>query len=373
MRMLILTTRFHGAGGIERYGRLVVRALEDLAIEVDVLSVLAGETGDQPSSGSFHIEMGRRTTPWLGLRLLVEAVRRGRRYDLVLCVHVATAPIAALLRMVYGIPYLVVAHGIEVWGIPRWARRFALLRASRIVAVSRFTADRLIERQRVRPERVQIVRPCVDPELMVVAKLPITNGAVTLLTVARLNFQTRNKGCETVIQILPTIGRQAGPVRYCIVGEGDDRPRLEALAKHHGVADAVTFAGPVDRRGLAARYRACDIFVMPSVLERRADEWIAGEGFGIVYIEAAAFGLPVVAGCGGGAPEAVQDGVSGVVVDGAAPEAVTAALVWLARDGDLRGRMGAAGRRWVQEHFTFTRFRAEIADAVAAARATRPR
>jgi phosphatidyl-myo-inositol dimannoside synthase len=346
-------------------------------MEVDVLSVLAGETGDQPSPGLFYIDMGRRTAPWTGLRLLAEAVRRGRRYDLTLCVHIATSPIAALLRAAYGIPYVVIGHGIEVWDILRWTRRTALRRASRVIAVSRFTAGVLIGRQRVKPGCVQVVHPCVDPGLMALAgpepdtvgEGPTTGRPVALLTVARLSSEERYKGCDTVIRMLPSIARQAGPVRYCIVGGGEDRPRLESLAKHHGVAEIVTFAGPAGPRDLAAHYQACDIFVMPSVLEHRANGW-TGEGFGIVYIEAAAFGLPVVAGCGGGAPEAIQDGVSGVVVEGAAPDAVTAALVRLARDPDLRKRMGAAGRQWVQDHFMFPRFRGEIADVVAAACAT---
>jgi len=378
MKVLILTTRLDGAGGIEGYGRLVVRAVNDSGIEADVLSVRAENAAGGPSRESLALDMGRRTTPWNGLRLLADAVRRGRAYDLTLCVHVATAPLAAVLRAIYGIPYVVVGHGIEVWDTLRRTRRTALARASRVVAVSRFTASALIDRQGVKPERIQIVHPCVDPDLMALAgdepdtleRGPAANGPVTLLTVARLSAQERYKGCDTVIRMLPAIVRQAGPVRYCIVGGGNDRPRLESLAKHHGVAEIVTFAGPAARGDLAARYRACDIFVMPSVLEHRADGW-TGEGFGIVYIEAAAFGLPVVAGSGGGAPEAVRDGVSGVVVNGASPDAVAAALVRLARDRDLRRAMGEAGRQWVRERFTFPRFRAEIAAAAAAA-ALRP-
>jgi phosphatidylinositol alpha-1,6-mannosyltransferase len=182
------------------------------------------------------------------------------------------------------------------------------------------------------------------------------------LTVARLAARERYKGCDTVISALPAVLSEAGPVRYVIAGDGDDLPRLRALAGEQEVATAVTFARRVQGTRLPALYRDGDIFVMPSVAERRADGW-TGEGFGIVYIEAAWFGLPVIAGDGGGAPEAVQDGVTGYVVDGRDTGAVAAALIRLIKDRPLRERMGAAGRQWVAEQFTFERF-VKDADAV---------
>ncbi len=368
MRALVLATRYLGPGGIEAYARCVASALADAGTEVEALSLLNGDAQVESCPGRYLGHQGRSSTPWTHARLLLETVRRGGRYDLVVCAHVAVSPLAALARRMLGTPYVVVGHGIEVWDRLGWARRAALRGARSVLAVSHFTARRLAAVQGVPPDRIRVVHPCVDPALLELADaappaVPRAN-ATTLLTVGRLSSRERYKGCGTVIRALPRVAADAGDVRYVIVGDGDDRPRLASLARECGVEDRVTFAGWADRRGLAAHYRASDVFVMPSVTERRSDGW-TGEGFGIAYIEAASFGLPVVAGSGGGAPEAVRDGVTGLVVDGGDADAVAAALVRLAGDAALRRRMGEEGRAWVRSHFTFERFRREIRDAVA--------
>jgi len=369
MRILVLATRYFGPGGAEAYTRLVTQALTEDGADVEALSLLGGDLQDGFAPQRYVGFRDEHSNVWTRARFFVEALRRGRRKDLLVCSHTATAPVGMLLHRLFGTPYLVIAHGIEVWGDVGPRRQTALRRAARIMSVSHFTARMLATVQGVPLERISVVHPCVDPALFTLAGSPAEPagpGPITLLTVARLSAQERYKGCDTVIQALPAVAARAGPVRYAIIGDGDDRPRLEALAQDRGVDAAVAFAGSVGRCDLAARYRACDIFVMPSVTERRPGGW-AGEGFGIVYLEAATFGRPVVAGAGGGAPEAIQDGVTGFTVDGRDVEAVADVLVRLARDGELRTRMGEAGRQWVRERFTFGRFRREVGGVVQAA------
>jgi phosphatidyl-myo-inositol dimannoside synthase len=369
MNVLILAPKYRGIGGAESYTRFLTRAVAGSGGEVDVLSLLEGEgAADQPVPGRYLGHQGTRPTPWAYARLAGEAMRRGRGYDLVICGHVAVAPIGMALRRIFRIPYICLAHGIDVWGHLGWARRAALRGAARIIAVSEFTARMLTTAQGVSPDRISVVYPPVDPALLALAGRTGTRTGgrpVTLLTVARLSAQERYKGCDTVIRALPSILGNAGALRYVIVGDGDDRPRLEALAERTGVITMVTFRGRVTREELADHYQSSDIFVMPSVAQRRPNGW-TGEGFGIVYIEAAAFGCPVVAGSGGGAPEAVQDGITGCLVDGTDVAAVAGALLRLAGDEALRARMGEAGRRWVRERFTFERFERDVEEAVAA-------
>jgi len=367
MKVLVLASSYRGIGGAETYTRFLTRAVAGGGAEVDVLSLLDGDADDE-MPGRYLGHQGTHSSPWTYARLAGEAMRRGRCYDLVICSHVAVAPIGFALHQVFRMPYICLAYGIEVWGRLGRVRRTALRQAARIIVVSRFTARTLGEAQGISSERIYVIYPSVDPVLLALAESEMARpreGPVRLLTVARLSAEERYKGCDTVIHALPFVLKDAGPVQYVIVGDGDDRPRLERLAERAGMKATVTFMGYVSKQELAAQYRACDVFVMPSVAERRPNGW-TGEGFGIAYIEAAAFGRPVVAGGGGGAPEAVQDGVTGFIVDSANVAGVAAALIHLARDETMRTRMGKAGRQWVQERFTFDHFQRAVSAAIRA-------
>jgi phosphatidylinositol alpha-1,6-mannosyltransferase len=369
MRVLVLAPKYFGVGGAEAYTRMLARAIAEEGARVEMLSLLAGEAVDGACPGRYLGDQGSGSTAWARLRFLSEAVRYGRGHDLVMCGHVSVAPLGLMLSRFFGVPYVVVGYGIDVWGTLAPGRRAALRRAARVVTVSHFTAGMVASVHGVPTERISVIHPAVDPGLLEQAAAkedrlpPGRSGPLVLLTVARLSARERYKGCDTVISALPMVAAEAGPVRYVVVGDGDDRPRLTALAHEQGVASMVTFAGSVARADLAARYGGCDIFVMPSVAERRPDGWV-GEGFGIVYIEASAFGRPVIAGRGGGAPEAVKDGITGLLVDGSDVDAVAGALIRLAQDADLRTRMGEAGRRWVHEYFAFSRFRRDVGQVV---------
>jgi len=367
---LVLATKYFGLGGVEAVTRMFAEAIAANGGSVDVLSLLDGEAPDRSCPGRYLGDQGKRSTRLSHAQFAAQAVRHGLKYDLVVCGHVALAPVAHILLRLRRRPYIVIAHGIEVWGPLGPRRRAALRQAAHIVAVSRFTAHKVASVHGVEETRISVVNPAIDPALLSAARddptPPPKREPVTLLTLGRLSAQERYKGVDTVISALPAVAREAGPVHYVVAGEGDDVPRLRALAEQHGAAASVTFAGRVTQDALPRLFRGSDIFVMPSVAEQRPDGW-AGEGFGIVCIEAAAFGLPVIAGSGGGASEAVRDRITGYVVDGRDISAVTNAIVRLAADHQLRLRLGAAGRKWAQEYFTFDRYRQGVAAAVAAA------
>ena len=374
MNVLVLAAKYFGLGGAEGYTRMFAEAVAANGGSVDVLSLLDGEATDRSIPGRYLGDQGIRSTLVAQTQFAAQAVRYASRYDLIVCGHVALAPVAHMLLRVRRRPYVVIGYGIDVWGPLGPRREAALRRAARVVALSRFTARQVASVHDVAEARIDVIYPAVDPVLLRGARAADapseSHDAVTLLTVARLSARERYKGCDTVIAALPAVLAEAPEVRYVIAGDGDDRPRLRALAEEREVAAAVTFAGQAQRADLPPLYRECDIYVMPSIAEQRPDGW-AGEGFGIVYIEAAAFGRPVIAGNGGGAPEAVRDRITGYVVDGRDVAAVAAAIAALARDSALRARMGAAGRRWVEERFTFERFRRDVAAAVDAALSVR--
>ncbi|RLL66433.1 glycosyltransferase family 4 protein [Streptomyces sp. Z26] len=156
----------------------------------------------------------------------------------------------------------------------------------------------------------------------------------------------RRKGQDTLIAAMPRVLEEVPDAVLLLVGDGPYRPALEKLTVATGVSDAVRFTGPVPWAELPAHHGAGDVFAMPCRTRKAGLEF---EGLGIVYLEASATGLPVVAGDSGGAPDAVRDGETGWVVRGGSPDAVAERLVPLLRDPELRRRMGERGRAWVEE------------------------
>ncbi|SCK27745.1 phosphatidylinositol alpha-1,6-mannosyltransferase [Streptomyces sp. WMMB 714] len=156
------------------------------------------------------------------------------------------------------------------------------------------------------------------------------------------------KGQDTLIRAMPRVLAEVPGAVLLIVGGGPYREELEKLAEATGVADAVRFTGPVPWEELPAHFGAGDVFAMPCRTRRKG---LDVEGLGIVYLEASATGLPVVAGDSGGAPDAVLDGETGWVVRGGAPEEAAERVSTLLKDPALRARMGERGRDWVAERW----------------------
>ncbi|PZS33549.1 MAG: alpha-(1-2)-phosphatidylinositol mannosyltransferase [Pseudonocardiales bacterium] len=163
-----------------------------------------------------------------------------------------------------------------------------------------------------------------------------------IVCVSRL---VHRKGQDSLIRALPAIREQVPGAALLIVGSGPYRAALASIAERAGVAQHVVLTGAVPWAALPAHYAAGDVFAMPC-RTRRAGMDV--EGLGIVYLEASATGLPVLAGDSGGAPDAVRDGETGFIVDGRDEQAVAERLTLLLGDADLRARFGSAGRAWVQ-------------------------
>ncbi|WP_431979738.1 glycosyltransferase family 4 protein [Streptomyces qinglanensis] len=176
------------------------------------------------------------------------------------------------------------------------------------------------------------------------ARLGLTDRPV-VVCVSRL---VRRKGQDTLVEAMPRVLEAVPDAVLLIVGGGPYRTGLERLAASRGLTDAVRFTGPVAWEELPAHYGAGDVFAMPCRTRRGG---LDVEGLGIVYLEASATGLPVVAGDSGGAPDAVLDGETGHVVPGGSPARTADRLIGLLRDPALRTRMGTRGRQWVEERW----------------------
>ena len=242
-------------------------------------------------------------------RVFAGALCEGRP-DLIVAGHAGLAPLAWLAKRLLGTPYVVWTYGIEVHRLRSRVQRAGLMNADRLVAISRHTRRGLAAVAPTAAGRTVVAPPAVREHFR-----PGSGGAVRrrlgldrepiLLTVARYDPVERYKGYDLVVRALPAVLRRRPDVRYVLVGQGGDLPRVRALARELGVDRAVVCAGAVSDDALPAWYNACDVFVMPS---RR-------EGLGIVFIEALACGKPVIAGDRDGARDALLDGRLGRLVD----------------------------------------------------------
>ena len=181
-------------------------------------------------------------------------------------------------------------------------------------------------------------------------------GRPVIVCVSRL---VPRKGQDTLLHALPLVQRHIPDAAVLLVGDGPYRGELERLAATVGIADDVVFTGGVPHAELPAHFRAGDVFAMPCRTRRHGMDV---EGLGIVYLEASATGLPVIAGDSGGAPDAVRDGETGYVVAGSDAATLAGRLVELLGDAQLRARLGAAGREWVATQWQWQASADRLAD-----------
>ncbi|MCF6508347.1 glycosyltransferase family 4 protein [Blastococcus sp. MG754426] len=173
-------------------------------------------------------------------------------------------------------------------------------------------------------------------------------GAPVVVCVSRL---VARKGQDVLVAGWPQVLARHPSARLLLVGGGPDEAKLRRAVAARGLTGSVVLTGPVDHAELPAHYAAGDVFAMPCRTRRGG---LDVEGLGMVFLEAAACGRPVVAGTSGGAPEAVRDGVTGHVVDPRSPAAVAAAIDRLLDDPVRARAMGAAGRAWVEQRWSWT-------------------
>jgi phosphatidyl-myo-inositol dimannoside synthase len=293
------------------------------------------------------------------LLLLRAAGRVARRHHLRSC-HcgqlLSAGSVGWWLHLRHGVPYYPYVYGADLLEfLERWpwggAIRAILARARQVVACSCFTG-RAVERAGVEPGRIVVVNPSIDVGRFAGGReretLRVERGwqdCAVLLSVGRL---VERKGHDMVLRALPRVAGVVPQVRYAIAGTGPHREALERLARELGVEERVEFLGFVPEPQLPELYAAADLFAMVSrELPERGDV----EGFGIVYLEAAAAGLASLAGRSGGVEDAVVHEETGLLVDPRDEQAVTAVLIQLLTNTDLRARLAAAGRERVMRDF----------------------
>jgi len=320
---------FEFKGGIQVYSYFLLKSLQNSYSNKCYEVFLKHDTCASPhllKSTRFHCA---GTFP-LPLRTPVFAVQIlgygfWQHPDLVIATHLHFTKAAYWLKRMTGIPYWTVAHGVEAWNIQHPGLKRALHYADRILAVSHYTRDRLLNEQHLDPAKISVLPNTFDATRFQITPKPqhllkrynLTEQQPIILTVARLDSSEQYKGYDHILQALPEIQRQVPHVHYILVGQGSDRARIEQLITNLNLQDCVTLTGFVPDEELCDHYNLCDVFAMPS----------KGEGFGIVYLEALACGKPTIGGNQDGAIDALCQGELGVLVDPDNIEEITKTII----------------------------------------------
>jgi glycosyltransferase involved in cell wall biosynthesis len=311
--LALVTDAYGGTGGIAQYNRDFLESVAShpsVGEVVVVPRVIARELQPMPSNMIHCDEAAGSKARWL--RTVANQSSRKGAFDVVICGHVNLLPVAWLAARRLGARLMFMCYGIEVWAPHRWPTRYMLHRTDTVVSISAITVKRLREWAVIAGDNIFLVPNAIDLEAYTPGegsehlrrRLGLGKGPI-IMTLGRMDASERAKGFDEVLEILPTLLEEFPTVTYCAAGDGTDRARLEAKARKLGVADHTVFPGYVPEEQKLDLYRLTDLFVMPSRLE----------GFGYVFLEALACGIPVVASSIDGSREAVRNGEWGLLAD----------------------------------------------------------
>jgi phosphatidylinositol alpha-1,6-mannosyltransferase len=327
MRVLVLVTDAFGEyGGIAKFNQDLLRALCAHPTCQEVVVVprrVTNPMGPLPSRLAYVTSSLDGKVNYV--LAASKVVRRNPNFGLIVCGHINLLPVAFLLRLWVQAPIVLIVHGRDAWEpTTRPLTNYLAGRVDAFISVSELTKQWFLRWAKLSEERGFLLPNAIELEHFgpgpanpaLINRYGLASKTV-LMTLGRLSSEDRYKGFDEVLESLPILAEEIPDVAYLIVGEGTDRRRLEEKARSLGVDGRLVFAGLVPEAQKADHYRLARAFVMPG----------RGEGFGIVYLEALACGVPVVASKVDGSREAVRDGDWGILVDPNDQEEIVAGIL----------------------------------------------
>lgn len=313
-----MTDAFGGRGGIAKYNRDLLTALCGYPACSEVVAIpriICEEFPCLPKKLTYVAWAANQKIKYV-LAMLWAVVTV--RFDLILCGHIHLIPLAVILKRLLRVPLVLVIHGVDAWEpTGRALVERGLPEVDWVIAVSQYTKKRFVDWANFNADSIFILPNCFDPRRLTPGQVSPTfaggfelEGKKVLLTLARLSSLDRYKGIDEVLNVFADLLDKIPNLSYLIAGEGDDKVRLEAKVRSLGLDTKVFFTGYIPDGQKADYYRLADLFVMPG--------W--GEGFGIVYLEALACGIPVVASKLDAGQEVVGNFEMAVTVDPRDPQ-----------------------------------------------------
>lgn len=360
-RTLVLFPQLTGHGGIQLASRETAAALDEIACATG-FSYTFLSLNDPP--GVETLSFGGRQVCFRGFgrnkmafSLIVMRLARRLARDIptiIVAFHPNLGPLAQwAARFSPNAKVIVVSHGVDVCQPLSRARRRALIQAMMVIGPSTFTCEALCKTQGVPQRKTRLLHWALNSAMQELANskaglsLPagFPQGRV-ILSVARWSSSERYKGADDLISAVAALRQEIYDLKLVLAGGGDDIPRLKELVSASGAKDCVHFLGDISDGELGASYARADIFSLPST----------GEGFGFVFLEAMAFGKPVIAASAGGATDIVKNNVNGLLVPPGDLPALKDSLSRLLRYDSLRIRLGLKAEETVRRDFSFSSF-----------------
>jgi glycosyltransferase involved in cell wall biosynthesis len=315
--LFLVLTAFSSMGGIEKFNRALMKAFTITAPELNLQFSAAGMYDDHCdesyiSSKQFQPFHGNKA--WFVIKNLFSSFFK----DELVLGHINLAYVGLVFKLLNPRKKLtVICHGIEVFDELKGVKKKLLHKADRLLAVSTFTKQQLVNKQKLGAEKITVFPNTLDPyfQLPEVFQKPahlqqryrLHGNEKVLFTLTRLNSAEGYKGYDKVIKAVYNIKQSGIKLRYLLAGKADEKEKqaVQQLISQLQLEAEVTLCGYIPDEEVEDHYLLADVFVMPS----------KGEGFGIVYLEAMACGLPVIAGNKDGSTEALQFGKLGTLVD----------------------------------------------------------
>lgn len=324
--LVLATDAYGGHGGIALYNRDLLAALCDQPGFAEVVAIprlMPNPSEPQPEKLTY-VTSGLNSKSGY-IKTVLNTVKSNPRFDLIVCGHINLIPIAMIVKKWLKVPVLLEIYGIDAWQ-PTGSRLTNMLvqKIDAFVSISEITRQRFLSWSNVPAEKGYLLPNAIhaeeygpgpkNPELLQRYGL---EGKTVLMTLGRLVSHERYKGFDEILELLPELAQLVPNIAYLIVGKGDDQKRLEEKAVAIGIADRVVFTGFIQEAEKADHFRLADAYVMPS----------QGEGFGFVFLEALACGIPCIGSTQDGSREALRDGMLGLVVNPAEPAEIKVAIL----------------------------------------------
>lgn len=321
---MLATDAYGGTGGIAQYMRDLIEAVASYR-ETEKVTVIPRIIARQPENPPERVTHLSRSAGskirFVGMTMRSAAARPA--VDWIVCGHVNLLPAATAAAALSSAPIILVVYGMEAWEPRGLLTRMLLSRVFAVVSISQVTIDRMQHWARLPSHRMHLLPNAVDlsqytpgPKSEALVSRWSLRGRRVLLTVGRMDAAEQAKGFDEILDVLPRLIAEIPELIYIAVGDGSDRTRLQAKAGALGIDAHCIFPGYVSESEKLEYYRVADLFVMPSRLE----------GFGYVFLEALAAGVPVIASKVDGSREAVRNGKWGALVDPDRPEELMAAI-----------------------------------------------